>query len=128
MGGFFKRDKNKESSIYTQNSWFMDFYLDFCNWKNVVTVQTLKWNTCIAFHYKFSCSDYHQLQSTDYTPNTPSQAMHVWTHLKPPKPIAHLVTFLMHCISTMSIGGHPQRFGKWVKKGGTKLFYFYVKH
>jgi hypothetical protein len=74
----------------------MDIYLDFCNWKNVVTVQTLKWNTCIAFHYKFSCSDYHQLQSTDYTPNTPSQAMHVWTQTnknKASKPLGSLTFF-----------------------------------
>ena len=37
------RDKNKESSIYTQNPELWTFVWSFCTWQNVVTVQRGVW-------------------------------------------------------------------------------------
>ena len=37
------RDKNKESSMHTQNSWIVDIVWSFCTWQHVVTVQRRVW-------------------------------------------------------------------------------------
>ena len=37
------RDKNKESSIYAQNSWIVDIYLILCTWQNVATAHRRVW-------------------------------------------------------------------------------------
>ena len=70
------------------------FVWPFCNWQNAGTVQTCKYNTCIAFYYKCSCSNYRQLQPSDYTPTPSPQPMPPKIILRSPKSTAYIATFL----------------------------------
>jgi hypothetical protein len=72
--------------------------------------------------------DIYQHQPPDYTPTPPSQALQVWTHLRPPKP--ETSQYLFNALHLHQ--GHrraPQHFGKWVKKkGGQNYFTFHGKY
>ena len=94
MGFFFKRDKTKESLIYTQHSWIMDLFARF-----VIGIMGVQFTCATKIHvllsyYKRSCSNYRQLQPSDYTPTPLPQPMPSKTHLRLPMSTAYLSTFL----------------------------------
>ena len=47
-----------------------------------------------------------------------SQAMQVWTHLRPRSPLHTSLDLLNALHLNHGIVGHPQHFGKWVRKKG----------
>jgi hypothetical protein len=91
---FFKRDKTKESSIFTQHSWIMDLFAPF-----VIGIMGVQFTCATKIHvllsyYKRSCSNYRQLQPSDYTPTPLPQPMPSKTHLRLPMSTAYLATYL----------------------------------
>ena len=114
---FFKRDKTKESSIYTQNSWIMDICWPFCNWQKC----SYSSNVQIKYKYCFLLQIFMFQLSSVLTPRLhTSPASTINASLDPFEAFA---TFLNRLHWNQ---GRSRALGKWVERGWGHILLFMV--